>query len=94
MDKVPVFFTVTGWLGLVVPTVCEGNVKLAGVTVTVTVGAPVPVPDSVTVCGEFVALSVIEMVPGSDPFAVGVNDTVTVQLVPICNRVPQLFIWL
>jgi len=94
VDNVLVFFTVTGWLGLVVPTVCEVNVRLDGVVVTVTAGAPVPVPESVTVCGEFVALSVIEIVPGSDPFAVGLNDTVMVQLVPTCSSVPQLFIWL
>jgi hypothetical protein len=47
----PVFFTVTFWLGLVVPTVCEVNVKLVGDGVTMTV--PVPVPDRVTICGEF-----------------------------------------
>lgn len=93
VDSVPVFFTVTDWLELVVPTVCEGNVKLDGVGVTMTV-PPVPVPDRITVCGELVAESAIEMVPGSDPFAVGVNVTVTVQLVPTCSRVPQLFIWL
>jgi len=91
---VPVFFTVTALLALVVFSACATKVSVAGVTVTVTVGAPVPVPESVTVCGEFVALSVIEIVPGSDPFAVGVNDTVMVQLVPTCNKVPQLFIWL
>jgi len=90
VDNVPVFFTVTTLAALVVPTVCEANVKLDGVVVTVT---PVPVPDSVTVCGELVAESVIEILPGSDPPTVGVNDTVTVQLVPICNRLPQLFIW-
>ena len=90
VDTTPVFFTVMGWLALVVPTVCEVNVKLDGVVVTVT---PVPVPDSVTVCGELVAESVIEILPGSDPPTVGVNDTVTVQLVPICNNVPQLFTW-
>ena len=91
VDNVPVFFTVTTLAALVVPTVCAGNVSLEGVTVTVTV--PAPVPDRVTTCGEFAALSVIEILPGSEPFAVGVNDTVTVQLVPICNRLPQLFIW-
>jgi hypothetical protein len=94
VESVLVFFTVTPWLALEVPNSCEPNVKVVGVTVTVTVGAPVPVPESVTVCGEFVALSVIEIVPGSEPFAVGVNDTVMVQLVPTCNKVPQLFIWL
>ena len=93
VDNVPVFFTVTTLAALVVPTVCAGNVSLEGVTVTVTVPPEVPVPDRVTTCGEFAALSVIEILPGSEPFAVGVNDTVTVQLVPICNSVPQLFIW-
>ena len=89
----PVFLTVTVLPALVVPTACDANVSVAGVAVTV-VGVPAPTPDSVTICGELVALSVIEIVPGSDPFAVGVNVTVTVQLVPICKRVPQLFIWL
>lgn len=93
VDRVPVFFTVTDLLALVVPTVCELNVRLVGVGATTTV-PPVPMPDRVTVCGELVAESVMEIVPGSDPFAVGANVTVTVQLVPICRRVPQLFIWL
>ena len=49
---VPVFFTVTGWLGLVVPTVCDVNVKLVGVGATITEN---PVPVRLTDCGEFVA---------------------------------------
>ena len=61
-----------------------------GVGATLTV-PPVPVPDSVTVCGELVAESVIEIVPGSDPFAVGVNVTFIVQLAPASKRFPQLF---
>lgn len=93
VDKVPVFFTVTGLLALVVPTVCDANVKLDGVGVTTTV-PPVPVPVRPTVCGELVAESVIEIVPGSDPFAVGVNVTLTEQLDPACSTEPQLFIWL
>lgn len=93
VDTVPVFFTVTGLLALVVPTVCDANVKLDGVGVTITV-PPVPVPDRVTVCGELVAESVIEIVPGSDPFAVGVKVTLTEQLMPACSTEPQLFIWL
>ena len=36
---VPIFFTVTGWLALVVPTVCDVNVKLVGVD-CVTVDMP------------------------------------------------------
>jgi hypothetical protein len=93
VERVPVFFTDTVWLVLVVPTSWPGKVRPVGVGAT-TMVPPVPVPDRVTVCGELFAESVIEIVPGSDPFAVGVNVTVTVQLVPTCNRVPQLFIWL
>jgi hypothetical protein len=89
VDNVPVFFTVTDWPGLVVRTVCEGNVKLDGIGVTMTV-PPVPVPDRVTICGELVAESVIEMVPGSDPFAVGVNVALIVQDAPASNWFPQL----
>jgi len=47
---VPVFFTVTGWLALVVPTVCDVNVKLVGVGATMTEN---PVPVRLTDCGEF-----------------------------------------
>jgi hypothetical protein len=47
---VPVFFTVTTLAGLVVPTACEANVSLVGVTVMMTAAFPVPV--RLMVCGE------------------------------------------
>jgi hypothetical protein len=47
VDAVPVFFTVTVFAALVVPTVCAANVSLVGETVTMAT-APVPVPFSVT----------------------------------------------
>jgi hypothetical protein len=51
---VPVFFTVIGWLALVIPTTSLPKERLLGVAVTVMVAAA-PVPVSVTLCGEFVA---------------------------------------
>jgi len=86
---VPVFFTATVWLGLVVPTVCEEKVKLDGVNVIVTI---VPVPVRLTVCGEFEAWSVIKIEPVRVPDAVGVNVTVSVQLAPGPSDAPQLFV--
>ena len=90
VDPVPVLVTVKDMLPLVVPTVCDGNVKLVGEGVTMTV---VPVPDRVTLCGEVDALSVIVMVPGRLPLVVGENVTLIVQLTPPANVVPQLFVW-
>ena len=91
VDPVPVLVTVKDMLPLVVPTVCDGNVKLVGEGVTMTV---VPVPDKVTVCGEVAALSVIVMVPGRLPLVVGANETLIVQVTPPPNEAPQVFVWL
>jgi hypothetical protein len=88
---VPVFLTVTGLLALVLPTACEANVKLAGVAVTV-ITVAVPVPVKLTVCGEFDAVSVSEIVPVRVPATVGVNVTFTVQFAPAFSVVPQLFV--
>jgi len=90
VDAVPVLVTVKDMLLLVVPTVCDGNVKLVGAGVTITV---VPVPDKVTLCGEVDALSVIVMVPGRLPLVVGENVTLIVQVAPPAKEVPQLFVW-
>jgi len=49
-----VFFTVTAWLALELPTAVAGKVNVVGVAVTVMVAAA-PVPDRLTDCGEFVA---------------------------------------
>lgn len=79
VDAVPVFFTVTVFAALVVPTVCAANVSLVGETVTTTVPA-LPVPVRLTVCGELLALSVIKIEPVSVPADSGVNVTLIVQL--------------
>jgi hypothetical protein len=84
---VPVSFTVTTLPALVVPTICAANVSLAGVAVTMTTAAT-PVPVSFTVCGEFVAVSVIVSVPVRVPAVVGVNVTLTVQLAGDGPNVP------
>lgn len=87
---VPVFLTVTIFAALVVPTVWAANVSLAGVTVTMTVPAEAPVPERLTVCGEFVAWSVIKIEPVRVPVVVGVNVTLTVQFVPAASVLVQV----
>jgi hypothetical protein len=77
-------------LPLVVPTVCDGNVKLVGEGVTMTV---VPVPDKVTLCGEVDALSVMVIVPGRLPLVVGENVTLIVQVAPPAKEGLQLLVW-
>ena len=55
-----------------------------------------PVPDRVTVCGEFEAESVTEIVPESEPVAVGTKDALTVQLTPAFNVAGEtggLLVW-
>jgi hypothetical protein len=79
VDPVPVFFIVMVLAALVVPTACLANVSLVGVAVTTTVGA-LPVPVRLTICGEFVAPSVMESVPVRVPVVVGLNVTDIVQL--------------
>src|ERR1700726_2366781 len=88
VDAVPVFFTVTVFAALVVFTVCAANVSLVGETVTTAV-APVPVPFRFTFCGEFVALSVTNIVPVRVPVVVGLNVTETVQFVLAVNVAPH-----
>lgn len=90
VDPVPVLVTVKDMVPLVVPTFCEPNVKLMGEGVTMTV---VPVPDNITLCGEVDELSVMVMLPGRLPLVVGENVTLTVQVAPPANEVPQLFVW-
>jgi len=87
---VPVLVTVKDMLLLVVPTVCDGNVKLVGEGVTMTV---VPVPDKVTVWGEVDALSVMVTVPGRLPLVVGANVSLIVQVAPPDKVVPQVVVW-
>ena len=50
-------------------------------------------PVRLTVCGLPVALSVMVMVPGWLPVAVGVKVTLMVQLAPAATEVPQVLVW-
>lgn len=75
----PVFFSVITLPALVEPTAVEVNVSLVGVKVKVA-DEDVPVPFSVTLWGEFDALSVIEIAPVRLPAESGENVTVIVQL--------------
>ena len=63
------------------------KLKLVGEKLTL---AATPVPDSVTVCGLPVALSVTVTVPGWLPRAVGVNVTLMEQLAPAATEAPQV----
>lgn len=73
--------TVTVIAALVVPCVVAGNVRLVGETDTVVCGTSV-VPLSGTLCGLFIALSVITKVPLLGLVPVGVNVTAIVQVMP------------
>jgi hypothetical protein len=86
------FFSVTVWAELMVPTFCVPKVKEDGVTVAGTTGA-VPVPERLTVCGLFGALSVIRSVPVRLPVAFGLKVTLMVQLPRAGTARPQLFVW-
>ena len=83
--------TLTACGALLLPTFCELNVKLLGVTVNCGVlEAPVPVSD--TFCGLLEAESVRVSVPVRVPPAVGVKVTLTVQLAPAARLLPQLLL--
>src|ERR1019366_7284922 len=73
---------------LVVPTFCAGYVALAGANVA----GGMPVPDSGTVCGLFVALSVIVRFPVRSPSWVGVKVTLITQFFPAASVLPQGFV--
>ena len=84
-------FTFTACGVLLLPTFCELNVKLVGVTVNCgELEAPVPVSD--TFCGLLEAESVSVSVPVRVPPAVGVKVTLTVQLAPAARLPPQLLV--
>jgi hypothetical protein len=80
---VPVFVTVTGWGGLVVPTSWWLKLRLVGETLGA--GRRTPVPLSGTVWGLLASLSLTERLADSEPTIVGVNVTLMVQLVPAAS---------
>jgi hypothetical protein len=87
---VPEFVSVTFWEVLVVPTACDANVRLAGLSVTA--GAPAPVPLNEYVCGLPGALSVRIKLPLRAPTAFGVNVIAIVHGVLGAMLAGQLFV--
>lgn len=70
------------------PTAALGSVRLVGFTVS---GAS-PVPVSLTSCGLVLALSLKVSAPVTAPKALGLNVTLTVQLLPAASELPQLLV--
>lgn len=82
----PTFLIVTFLAVLVVPTLCDANVRLVGLTLTM-----VPVPLRETPCGLLAASSAKLNVAVRVPAAWGVNITLTVHVDPAASVAPQLF---
>ena len=85
---VPVFFIVTFFAGLTVPSAWVANVRL--VAERLTTGNPWPVPLRNTVCGLALALSLRSSVPKRVPTPVGLKLTLMVQLAAGAIRLEQL----
>ena len=86
---VPVFLRVTVWALLVVPTVCDENVKEVGDRLAT---GPLPVPLRLMVCVAGLALSVMVIVPVSVPVVVGVKVTLMEQDEEAARLVPQVLV--
>jgi hypothetical protein len=80
---------VTVCAALVVPTVCELNVRVPGVRAT---AGEDPVPRRLTVCGLPAALSLIDTLAVTVVVSVGENVTLIVQLAPLVSVAGQLFV--
>ncbi len=88
----PVFVRVVDFAVLVVPTVCDENVRVVGVRPTA--GAEtVPVPESATVCGLPAASSATVSEATRLPLAVGANVTEIEQLEPAARAAGQALTW-
>src|SRR6516165_7126765 len=85
---VPVLCTVMVLAALVVPTTCDGNDRLAGLTVT---AGTVPVPFTVNACVDprLPELSAIFRAPVTGPATEGLKMTETVQFDPAFNTEGQ-----
>ncbi len=81
------FFTLTFFAPLVLPTLIVGKVKLVGVTTT----CATLVPETGTVCGLPGALSATFRLADSDPTMEGVNVILTLQALPASKVAPQVF---
>ncbi len=83
----PVFFTVTDFPALVVPTAWAVKVRVAGVNDNGGVLPPEPVPDRPTTCRLNVVASLIDNAPFTAPATVGVNVTAMLHF-PFAARLP------
>jgi hypothetical protein len=88
---VPGFESVMGSGVAAVLTSVAGNASGFGLS---TACGAIPVPLRAAVCGEPVALSVMESVALRLPADAGVNFTMMVQLAPTASDAPQVFVWL
>ena len=92
---VPLFVSVTDLAALVVPTFWAPKLRLVGFSVTA--GAEtVPVPESATLCGLPVALSLIVTLALRLPVAEGENVTLIAQFAPaasVFGLSGQVFVW-
>jgi hypothetical protein len=84
---VPTLVRVTFLALLVVPMAWVENVKLTGESFAV-----VPIPLSITFCGLPAALSLMLTAAVRVPLAVGLNVTLTLQLAPAANELPQVWV--
>ena len=88
----PMLFTVTVCAALVVDNVWPVKVRLLAVRLTV---GPLPAPVRLTDCwlpGKSLVLSVMIKVAVRLPVALGLKVTLTVQLVPPANELPQVVV--
>jgi hypothetical protein len=85
-----VFFTVTTFAALVVPTASAVKVTVVGEKVSGAVLPPEPVPESAMSCGENPAASVMLTAPLTLPFAVGVNVIAILHLAAAPSDAPQV----
>src|SRR6202521_5998839 len=92
-NAVPEFVSVTVCAALAVLSCWVAKVRLVADKLTAGAATVVPLPVRLTVCGLPVALSVMVMVPGRLPVAVGVKVTVMVQLAAAATDVPQVLVW-
>ena len=85
----PLFVNVTLCAALVPPTGWLPNDRLLGDKLT---DATAPVPESPTVCGLPLALSVMLTEAARLPLAEGVNITLIVQFPPAATELPQVLV--
>ena len=92
IEVVPLLVSVTAFAALLLPTATETQLKVVGLTDALPppVVPPVPNPESATVCGLGLALSLKFSVAVRVPLTVGANTMPAVQLAETAKLVPQV----